>query len=444
MRGVAVDAMGGDDTAHTLGGTRVLVAAGALFVATLALYWPVTVPGAANVMDPLLTVPTSLSLLHNGDLALDEFGAFIDPGFYGVVYVDGRPFNRYPVGTALLILPVVWLADGWAPGEPLSLGHCLALAAIAAKVLAALSVVLLFALVVRLTGERRPALGLALVFGFATMHLPIHAGGLFTHNAVIPLLLAMLLLALRDDAGAAWAAVPLVAAFVTRPTCVPVLAVVAGWMALHRPRAFPPFALAVAGLGAPFVAWSAWTYGTMLPPYYTGYDASSPYVMSATRFAQGLVGHLVSPNRGILVFTPILAFSLWGMALSVRSRAPRASFYRMLALAVVVHWLMISVMARKWWGGWSLGPRHVVEIFPLLVVLLVPAVDAVRAASARLRLVLAPVAAVALGWSVFVAVHGATSDAPQQWNSVPTNIDHHPERLWDWRDMQILRGTRWN
>jgi hypothetical protein len=443
MGGVAVDAVRGGDTARTLAGTRTLVAAIALFVATLALYWPVVVPAGANAMDPLLTVPTSLSLLHDGDLALDEFGGFIDPTFYGVVHLDGHPYNRYPVGTSLLILPVVWLADAWIPGPTADPSRSMAIAAVAAKVLAALSVALLFALVVRLTGDSRLALGLALVFGFATMHLPIHAGGLFTHNAVIPLLLATLLLALREDGGAAWAAVPLVAAFVTRPTSAPVLVVVAGWMALHRARAFPPFASGAAGLGALFVTWSLWIYGAILPPYYTGYDASSPYVMSPARFAEGLAGYLVSPHRGVFVFTPILAFSLWGMALSIRSRAPHASFYRMLALAVVVHWLMISVMARKWWGGWSLGPRHVAEVFPLLVVLLVPAVDAARAASARLRLLLAPAAALALGWSLFVAVHGATSNAPQRWNSVPTNVDQHPERLWDWSDLQILRGTAW-
>lgn len=77
----------------------------------------------------------------------------------------------------------------------------------------------------------------------------------------------------------------------------------------------------------------------------------------------------------------------------------------------------------------------------MLIVLLVPAIDGARAASRRARALLAPLAFVALAWSLFVAVHGATSPAPGTWNAVPTNVDEHPERAWDWHDLQILRGT---
>jgi hypothetical protein len=184
-------------------------------------------------------------------------------------------------------------------------------------------------------------------------------------------------------------------------------------------------------------------YGTFLPPYYIGYDHTSPYVMSAGRFAQGLLGHLVSPNRGVFVFSPVLVFALPGIVWALRSRGPHAAFYRTLGLIVIVHWIMISVMARKWWAGWSFGPRHVVEIFPLLIILLVPAIDAFRASSRRTQTLVAPLAAAAFAWSLFVAVHGATSTAPQGWSASPQNVDDHPERVWDWHDMQILRGTAW-
>jgi hypothetical protein len=27
------------------------------------------------------------------------------------------------------------------------------------------------------------------------------------------------------------------------------------------------------------------------------------------------------------------------------------------------------------------------------------------------------------------------------WNSHPNNIDHHPDRIWQWKDPQFLRGV---
>ena len=421
-------------------GERAAAAALVLFLATGALYGLAVVPSLANASDPILIVPTTLSLLRDGDLELSELGDAIDPGHYAVVHLDGLPYNRYPIGTSLLILPIVWLADRLLPPSDTPMAHAFAIAAIAGKVLAALSVALLFVLLVELTRAPWLALGLSLVFGFATVHLPIHAGGLFTHNAVIPLLLAaMLLVVRRDGRDAAWAAVPLALAFVTRPTCVPAVVVTSAWIARHHPAAFPRFAFLGGTIGVLFVGWSLWLYGTPLPPYYTSYDHTAPYVMSIGRFVQGLVGHLVSPNRGVLVFTPILAFSLWGMARTLRSHGPHAAFYRMVALIVVVHWVMISVMARKWWAGWSFGPRHLVEMLPLLVLLLVPAIEAARASSRRVQALLAPPVAMALAWSLFVAIHGASSPAPGAWNSTPSNVDDHAERVWDWRDMQVLR-----
>jgi len=444
VRGEARDA---DHLARGAAGTgrwRVAALALVLFALTLALYRQASAPALYNTTDPLLIVPSSLSLLHDGDLDLSEFGSAVDPEFYGVVLIDGRPYNRYPVGTSLLILPIVWFADHVLPPSETPMALALRIASIAAKVLAAVSVALLFVLLVELTGEPRLALGLALVFGFATVHLPIHAGGLFTHNAVIPeILVALLLLVEPDRRLVALAALPLAAAFVTRPTSAPVIACLSLYVARHRPEAWPRYALYGGLLGALFVAWSLWMYGALLPPYYVSYDGSSPYVMSASRFAEGLVGHLVSPNRGLFAFTPIVAFALWGMLRALGARSPRAAFYRALSLAVVVHWVTISLIARKWWAGWSFGPRHVVEILPLLIVLLVPAIDAFRGSSRRVRAVLAPVAAAALAWSLFVAIHSATSAEPQAWSAVPVSVDEHPERIWDWRDLQVLRGTRW-
>jgi len=48
------------------------------------------------------------------------------------------------------------------------------------------------------------------------------------------------------------------------------------------------------------------------------------------------------------------------------------------------------------------------------------------------------VCALALGWSIVVSGTGAFFSDP--WNTTPDDVDRHHERLWDWRDPQIVRA----
>src|SRR5262249_34739136 len=135
-------------------------------------------------------------------------------------------------------------------------------------------------------------------------------------------------------------------------------------------------------------------------------------------------------------------FSLWGMVRSFRTDEPHATLYRTISLIVVAHWLMISTISpRAWWAGWSFGPRNFMDALALWVVLLVPALDGLAELSPRTTALVAPIGGAALAWSLFAAVHGALSPAPIYWNSMPIPVEERPERLWDWHDMQILRGV---
>jgi hypothetical protein len=50
--------------------------------------------------------------------------------------------------------------------------------------------------------------------------------------------------------------------------------------------------------------------------------------------------------------------------------------------------------------------------------------------------------ALALVWSVFVEVQGATIRSAWCWNNEPTDVDVHQSKIWDWSDPQFLRGAR--
>lgn len=143
---------------------------------------------------------------------------------------------------------------------------------------------------------------------------------------------------------------------------------------------------------------------------------------------EGLLGTLVSPNRGLLVSCPwciVLPFAVFGKGLDVRAR--------MMALASIPFWLVIGLFP-VWWAGHSFGPRYWTEAMPLFAAPLAWALQQTWKRSTVLFVLLVA----ACVWSVAVQVIGAVC-YPSTWNQVPANVDFARERLWDWRDTELLR-----
>lgn len=152
----------------------------------------------------------------------------------------------------------------------------------------------------------------------------------------------------------------------------------------------------------------------------------------------GPAGLLVSPNRGLLIFSPVVLVALLGLRhLNVAGWRQPVRWCYLAALAQYGVYAGYSV----WWGGHTYGPRYMLDVLPLLVI---PA--AAGLAGVRPRSWIAAGSAVALTWSILAAGIGAFVYPAEQWNSNPLDVDRHHERLWDWSDMQVVRAVRqgWN
>jgi hypothetical protein len=148
----------------------------------------------------------------------------------------------------------------------------------------------------------------------------------------------------------------------------------------------------------------------------------------------GALGLLVSPSRGLLVFSPVVLVAL-AAAGAVR-REGWGGDLRWCALAAAAQYGAYSCYS-VWWGGHTYGPRYMIDVLPLLVPLAAAGtglVSVCRAARA--------VAAAALAWSVALAATGAFCYPAERWNSDPSEIDRNHARLWDWRDPQFIRCWR--
>jgi hypothetical protein len=182
----------------------------------------------------------------------------------------------------------------------------------------------------------------------------------------------------------------------------------------------------------PFLLYNLSLYDSILPNYYQG---SRLEFHSA--FLEALLGNLLSPSRGMFFYSPVLLFAIAGVIMRVRAGQWQL-FDSLIAVGVVAHWLAISAYP-LWWGGYSNGPRFMIDILPFICLWLVYFMRHFDPQSSVLRWGTWFLFALLMLISVFIHFSGATSTETRGWTSVPVNVSWLPERLWDWRDVSFLR-----
>ena len=157
---------------------------------------------------------------------------------------------------------------------------------------------------------------------------------------------------------------------------------------------------------------------------------------------------LISPSRGLLIFTPAVALPLYLVMRHWRDLAHRGM--AVLCLITIACYMAAVCAFSKWWGGWSYGPRLLSSLVPwwgLLAALGFQALlrycalpEAGRARSVYKRVVVTWALLAAL-IGIVINGYGAISWAPFLWNQT-VEIDQHPERVWDWRKAQFAAGWK--
>jgi hypothetical protein len=382
--------------------------------------------------DGRATLAISQTLVRHGTFELSSLGrdAIQDYG-YRIDQVDGRFFSHFPLGTSLLAAPIVLVLDrlgaDFRDYEQERLGQVLLAA------LVALGNVSLLVRIARFFLGPGWSLAVAAAGWFGTAFASVQATALWSHN--LATLLALFAIERTLAATRARSPAPFVAlglalfgAYLCRPTLSLLTPALLGYLALHQRRQALLAAAVVLGAVLVFVVVSQLTLGAPLPNYYL------PQRLSGSHYLPALVGNLVSPGRGLLIFAPIFLVPL----LFARHTRSALGEHRGLVLVALVwplaHILLVSRL-QHWWGGYSYGPRLLTDILPGLFVLLCVALS--DAAKQRFRA--ARTALIALGALSFGinTLQGLYNPAVKRWNVEP-NIDQHPELLFDWRYPQFL------
>jgi hypothetical protein len=381
-----------------------------------------------------------MSLVTERDIDLDEYVQLIDASDMTVQRVGGHTYSIFPIGTPLVAAPVVFFVQRALRALEIDLAQLTtetatmeALEVVIASLVVAATASVLFATVARLAGLWQAVL-VVFIFAFGTSAWSTASRALWPHGPSMLMLSIALYLFTRADErpdGVQWAGIPLAFAYVIHPINAISLAVLSVFVLVrHRSYALRFFA-GVVIVAVPFLLFNLKVYGGFQVPYDGPARLGHPYV------AQALLGTLVSPARGLFVFTPVLLLAFVGIAMRVRQRQWR-DFDAALAIIVLVHWIAIASFS-NWWGGHSFGPRLFTDTLPYWIYFLVPAVDALWRMRGARGATYAAVTAAVLLVSVLIHYRGATHRRAWDWNSIPINVDVAPERIWDWRDLQFLR-----
>ncbi|HWE23149.1 MAG TPA: hypothetical protein VG496_04330 [Myxococcales bacterium] len=404
---------------------------------------------AVHVLSPVMTswdsrwtIPTAVSIVHEGNADLDEYRPAIEvDGFYGIERVDGHLRMFHPLAVSLLAVPFVAIADRLNPhpaGAPkavtFSVRHAEKIERFIASLIVATTTLIVF-LTANVTLPALPALGLAGVFAFGTPAWSVASRGLWQHGPSMLLLAIALHFFVRARTKpelAAFAGIPVALAYAVRPTNAVAVVVFTLLVAWRWPRMLPRYLLCALPAAAAFVGYSVATYHSFLPPYHRlARIEGSPWFWTA------LAGNLVSPGRGLFVYVPLFLLCFAGVALKLRQRTFDALDGSLVALCVL-EWVAISSFPH-WWAGHSYGPRFFCDLLPVFVYFLIPVVEAIRNAPSVARgLLTVGFAALALA-GVLIHARGAIYKRTWYWNSIPVNVDRAPERLWDFRDPAFLR-----
>jgi hypothetical protein len=416
------------------------------FLLFLGIYLLFAMSPVEQRTDSVWVLHTATSIVREGDGDLDEYSDMLDRvDGWKTVDVGDHVYYDYPTGGILVAVPFTAALHVLDPQLDAILDSGVAPfhERLIASLFVAGTAVVLYLIALGQTRRRGPAVAVALIFATCTGAWSLASRALWQHGPAMFLLATVLLLLQRArnrPSLCSWAAVLCVYAYFTRPTNAPVVLLLFGYAAVQHREQLWRMALASGATIVAVLALNAVLFGEALPSYYEGGLIDS----SRSTPLEGLVGNLVSPSRGILVFSPILLLAGYGVWLRWRSR--RIDWLDGYVLAVLAaEWVTVSVLAPVWWSGWSFGQRFLADVIPYFVWFLIPVVDAAwpadRAERDQRSTVLATLLVLLGLLSFFIHARGATAQETFDWNRLPVDVHRDEARVWDWTDLQFLRGV---
>lgn len=400
-----------------------------------------------GTFDTMPSVFLPIGIIRGDGPYLDRFRAVLEtPDGSLPLYATesrGHIVSRYPIAPAILAIPfelpqvlmLDWLCPGWETDTPY---RCLGIAKNTAAAIAAIFGVALFKLLESL-GVRRFGLWATLAAALGSNVWTVASQSLWQHGpAALALTLSMLLLMdpNRTRVRGILAGLTTVSLVCFRMIDILFAVAIVIWVLRNRRDTlawFLPMPVLCLGL---LTAYNYYHFGSVLGGQ-AQLEALHPEIHGVSSAwsgnpIEGGAGTLISPSRGLFIFTPWTGLAL-GVIPAVYSRLKESPLVCYLLWAILPQFLILSCYA-VWWGGHSFGPRYWTDVIPLFAVLLAFGLEWSRARWHPLFLGFVS----AIVFSCAVQAIGAFC-YPSSWETDPADIDRNHARLWDWRDNELFR-----
>jgi 4-amino-4-deoxy-L-arabinose transferase-like glycosyltransferase len=368
---------GAASTSSRVSRVRVQAAAALLGLAAFLLLLLI-IPGTLDGTDARSMYEVARSIIEHGDVTTLSKSTGV-PGLYGHFYSKYGPAQSlaalplYLVGRALTGL----VPAHFAPELPIMAASLLP------AIVTALTVELFFLTAIELGATAFGALALSVVYMLATPAV-VYAAQWFSEPMTGCALMAAVYALLRERRSPSpwWpflAGVALAVAVCTRLDALLFLPPLLAYLLLPSEERWGRASSFLLPLGLALVGLASYNADRFGSPFESGYgianrtdwfadrDAHPPHTPAS--LAQGLYGLLLSPGKGLLEYAPPLLLAPLGAALLwARRRAEAALLLSLFSIYLVAH---ANVLIR-WLGGWSWGPRFLIPVVPLALLLLAP------------------------------------------------------------------------
>jgi hypothetical protein len=360
-----------------------------------------------------------------------------DTAYWLLLRPDGHLMSLYPIVTPVLIAPLYVPAvaylhlRGWTAARLDYVARMME--KLTASFLVAFSVSLLYLLLRRRT-TAWTALLLTVAYAFGTTTWVVSSQAWWQHGIAQLLVIAVLLLLTATYSAPRAIAVGVFCGLIVcnRPPDVILAAALGVYAIVWAGRRRAALLAAAAALPTAIVLFYNLRYAGNLGG---GYSVDSHFGFFQHDLLPGIGGLLVSPTRGLLLFSPFLLFLVMAPWYRPRSREER-TLTLLLSLGVVMQILLYAKV--DWRSGLSWGPRYLTDLLPFLVWILVPVLERLRGAGRACFLGAVVVAIVVEAVGAFC--YAGPLDLPIYAGDRGYHNEMHG--AWQWRNSPFVTSLR--
>jgi hypothetical protein len=287
---------------------------------------------------------------------------------YAIQIINGHYYSLFPIVTPILLLPfyAVQYLVLTTFAIPVTDEIILHSAKTAAACMATISCVIFLA-TARELFENRIALGSTVIFAFATATWSISSQALWQHGLGELLLISMIYLIIKIETTDSRYYLPLLGllsglfVFNRPPDAILLIPVILYVMMWQREKYTSYLIPAVLG-GLPFLLYNEMVFGNL----FGGYAKNMELFIFSGQFVFNFLGLLIAPNKGLLIYSPVLILAVFGFMIIRKDTSRRyLTIIKFFGFAFLVQILLYSFFS-DWIGGYCFGPRFLTDAVPVL------------------------------------------------------------------------------